>query len=839
MAGKLRVQSISIEGFRGVNKKTLMNFDKKSAILFGPNGVGKTSILQALEWCFFGGLISAIVGPPEFKKEDAIVNSFHPQKRATVEVVLEDEENQRIKVTRERKRGRSSTSGKTILEVEIEGAQHSGEEAQIELNKWLRTTPTEFYASIHLHQEAIRDLLVGDPLVRSEMIDKLLGLHFVRELIEYIPLKYVAKEAKAIEEEIKDIQTRKMQEVAISKKRLAELEIELEKTGIGATSLNVSSLMKLAEDTIVKISDIEQKIEARVKVIEKPQPDTKSLEETLGELKKAIGKLEGVWTTAYKEVVNEASSVKSLKQDYEDALKEIASFEIKDPQEFVDKKSKIDAQISAVRKELDFKISTRSFLQDEVTLVQRLLSNVKGLELDIKKIEQDFGDEAKIGASVNKLQSQIEERRARIKREKALNSILISGLDYLKSTSTNNCPLCRSEIEYAKVIATLQKEIDQREGARLLRQIQKELEELTKEKPKFENALLNFRRLKGELERARSLVDQENEKLKEKGLKPTEDLISYIDSELKETNNKISNLDEQIRQLKAEATEIELRADDLKRKIEKLSSAEKKIQKMFGTTETGEKLVRIVNERISELEGQSMTLDGMTEELKGTKNMLETYEKILTFLKEKDRVDTLEQGMPILQQRLKDLQAKYSKMKELEAGLTDIYQVTSTAREEMVKQALSDLQSTIKLYYSKILSHPYYLNLQLIPEKERGKAIYRIRAWDKDFKQGTYVQTRFSNAQMNVVALSLFLSMATRLPSNLGLILLDDPSQSMDRIHKEALSKLLSQILKEKQVLVATQDIEFEQTMQRLFPKDKALIYNFKEWSLEGPKITQ
>lgn len=839
MAGKLRVQSISIEGFRGINKKISMNFDKKSAILFGPNGVGKTSILQALEWCLFGGLISAIVGPPEFKKEDAIVNSFHPQKRATVEAVLEDEENRKIRVTRKRKRGRSTTSGKTILEVEIEGAQYSGEEAQIKLNKWLRTTPTEFYAGIYLHQEAIRDLLVGDPLVRSEMIDKLLGLHFMRELIEYIPLKYVAKEAKAIEEEINDIRTRKMQEVAISKKRLAELEIEMKKTGIGATSLNVSSLVKLAEDTIVKINDIEQKIEAKVKVLEKPQPDTKSLEETFGELKNAIGKLEGIWATSYKEVVTETSSVESLKQDYEEALKEIDSCEMKDPQDFVDKKSKIDAQISAVQKELDSKISTRSFLQDEATLVQRLLSNVKELELDIKKIEQDFGDEAKIEASVNKLQSQIEEIRARIKQEEALNSILVSGLDYLKSALTNNCPLCKSEIEYAKVIATLQKEIDQIEDAKLLRQIQKELEELTKEKPNFENALLNFRRLKGELERARSLIDGENEKLKKKGFKPTEDLFSYIDSELKEINSGISNLDERIRQLKAEAIETDLRADNLKRKIEKLSSAEQEIQKMFDTTETQEKLVQIVNQKIDKLEQQSKTLDGMTEELKGTKNTLETYEKILAFLKEKDRVDLLEQGMPILQQRVKDLQARYSKMKELEAGLTDIHQVTSTAREEMVKQALSDLQSTIKSYYSKILCHPYYLNLQLIPEKERGKAIYRIRAWDKDFKQGTYVQTRFSNAQMNAVALSLFLSMATRLPSNLGLILLDDPSQSMDRTHKEALSKLLSQILEEKQVLVATQDIEFEQNMQKLFPKDKALIYNFKEWGLEGPKITQ
>jgi DNA repair exonuclease SbcCD ATPase subunit len=187
---------------------------------------------------------------------------------------------------------------------------------------------------------------------------------------------------------------------------------------------------------------------------------------------------------------------------------------------------------------------------------------------------------------------------------------------------------------------------------------------------------------------------------------------------------------------------------------------------------------------------------------------------------------------------LKDLEKKYSEIKELEMGLTDIYQAATTAREELVKKALSELQSTIGSYYSKILGHPYFVNLQLIPEEERGKAIYRIRAWDKDFKQGTYVQTRFSNAQMNAVALSLFLSMSTRLQSNLGLILLDDPSQSMDKAHKDALSKLLGEILVERQVFVATQDTEFEQCLEKSLDKAKAKICEIERWDTKGPEIS-
>jgi len=262
------------------------------------------------------------------------------------------------------------------------------------------------------------------------------------------------------------------------------------------------------------------------------------------------------------------------------------------------------------------------------------------------------------------------------------------------------------------------------------------------------------------------------------------------------------------------------------------------VQEFVGIAEAGEPLVNLLDERIGNLDQDIKTLESMTADIRTAKEGLEVCERILRFLKEKDRVNQLEKGLPLLQQRLKDLEEKYSKIKEVEVGLNDIYQAASTAREEMVKKALSELQSTIGSYYSKILCHPYYVNLQLIPEEYRKKAIYRIRAWDKDFKKGTYVQTRFSNAQMNAVALSLFLSMSMRLQSNLGLILLDDPSQSMDKVHKEALSKLLGEILEERQILVATQDTEFKQCLGKSLNKAKTKIYELQEWNTKGPEIS-
>ena len=838
LSERFRISNLTIEGFRGINNKITIDLDGNAAVLFGPNGVGKSSLMQAIEWCLFGGLISAIVGPVEFKKEDAIVNSFHPQEKATVEIILQGESDEKLRVIRERKLGRSTTSGKTQLKIEVDGTEYFGDEAQSKLNRLLRIIPTEFYASVYLHQEAIRDLIVGDPLLRSEVIDKLLGLHFVRELIDYLPVRYVAKEAKGINGEIEDIKNRKMQEVVISRKRLGELQEEMEKSGTEASKLALAALVKLIEEASKDIHKIARNVKTEVKEMEKPIQDIDSSEKALSQMKKTVNELEDVWTNAYKGKVANLSTLRTTKQNYEEALEETTSLETKDPKELVAKSSQISNQISAKETELNEKISARKLLQDESMEIRRLYSDFDGAKSELDTIEKEFGHKTKIEESLKKLESEIDDKRQAIEREESLGSLLVSGLDYLQSTLPKNCPLCKSDIAYQSVIAILEKEIGERESAKIVRRLENELEELARQKARIESALGDISKLEDQIAKAQSKMDKEREKLKRNGFEPKDDLRTFVDDELERINTQISDVDESIRKWKAEATETNLRLEDLQRKIQKLASIEKQAQELVGTAEAGEQLANLLAERIGDLDQDIKTLESITGDIRTAKDGLEICERILRFLKEKSRVDQLEKGLPLLQQRLKDLEEKYSKIKEVEVGLNDIYQAASTAREEMVKKALSELQSTIGSYYSKILCHPYYVNLQLIPEEYRKKAIYRIRAWDKDFKKGTYVQTRFSNAQMNAVALSLFLSMSTRLQSNLGLILLDDPSQSMDKVHKEALSKLLGEILEQRQILIATQDTEFKQCLEKSLNKAKTKIYELQDWNTKGPEIS-
>ena len=49
-----RVQSISIEGFRAYRQKTELSFGDDLTVLFGPNGFGKTSVFDAIDFAFTG-----------------------------------------------------------------------------------------------------------------------------------------------------------------------------------------------------------------------------------------------------------------------------------------------------------------------------------------------------------------------------------------------------------------------------------------------------------------------------------------------------------------------------------------------------------------------------------------------------------------------------------------------------------------------------------------------------------------------------------------------------------------------------------------------------------------
>jgi len=49
----MKIKTLKVKGFRGFTKEKEFDFAPVT-ILFGPNGTGKSSTLNAIEWCLWG-----------------------------------------------------------------------------------------------------------------------------------------------------------------------------------------------------------------------------------------------------------------------------------------------------------------------------------------------------------------------------------------------------------------------------------------------------------------------------------------------------------------------------------------------------------------------------------------------------------------------------------------------------------------------------------------------------------------------------------------------------------------------------------------------------------------
>jgi DNA repair protein SbcC/Rad50 len=104
------------------------------------------------------------------------------------------------------------------------------------------------------------------------------------------------------------------------------------------------------------------------------------------------------------------------------------------------------------------------------------------------------------------------------------------------------------------------------------------------------------------------------------------------------------------------------------------------------------------------------------------------------------------------------------------------------------------------------------------------------------------VSTIFSSAQLNAVAACIFLSLnLTQRGSALDLLRLDDPIQNMDDFNVLGLLDLLRGFVKERQVFIATHDIELGSLIQRklrpLIDGHRTITHDFVSYDRSGPQI--
>lgn len=76
------------------------------------------------------------------------------------------------------------------------------------------------------------------------------------------------------------------------------------------------------------------------------------------------------------------------------------------------------------------------------------------------------------------------------------------------------------------------------------------------------------------------------------------------------------------------------------------------------------------------------------------------------------------------------------------------------------------------------------------------------------------------------------MSYSSQQAGNFPIMIFDDPTQNMDLFHKESFAKLISSLLTDYQIIIATEDIDTKKYLEEHCSGIK--VYEMNNWTPEG-----
>lgn len=496
----LKIKKVEIEGFRGFTQKTSIEFENPITLLHGGNHQGKSSILNAIEWCLYGdecvGEKSGIrerVGVGEMAWRVVNDNS----EKAKVKLEIEGEQGC-FTITRAEAKGKGK-KGKSIKVLLPDGTGKEGDEGEQEIARLIGVSFKDFATTVYQHQETIHDFVMQKPSEQGDVMDRLLGLSDCRNILDGIKKSDISKVQKELSKEFNEFQARIQQAIKIRQKDLDDKRGKAKEKKLSEEELNENKLLEMAESTIKDIGDFARLLGLTTTTVSPPS-DWKNTELFITDIKNECSRL---WA--------ESPDVKEQSEKQ------------KKRSEMVSLKSQYETQYL----------------------------NLKSKRKNLQDFERGNGNRDEIDSKIRKAVEEIEAVDKEIKRTSPKAELIEKGISILKLAAPSDadiCPLCGEKV--SNLLEHLRKEWEEK--------IKTQVQELKKQQGEWDKRKTDFERLKKEHVRLDEDTQREKERLKKainnisgflhkelgEGDDPTVILsieIKNIDSGLKETEDAIKN----------------------------------------------------------------------------------------------------------------------------------------------------------------------------------------------------------------------------------------------------------------------------------------------------------
>ena len=177
------------------------------------------------------------------------------------------------------------------------------------------------------------------------------------------------------------------------------------------------------------------------------------------------------------------------------------------------------------------------------------------------------------------------------------------------------------------------------------------------------------------------------------------------------------------------------------------------------------------------------------------------------------------------------------KLLELKSCFELINEAIVAVSSRLAVGLVESSRSEARRIYQHLSNHRAYplLDIQVQDKRRAGRTehTYRIEVVNEKRGLRRIASSRLNTADLNCLVMAIFFGLRDKLNHPLGFLLLDDPSQSLDENHMNAVVEVLEEVSRDRQLILATADRNIAKQIQQSSLKPKLVVCEFKSWAPE------
>ncbi|KEO83017.1 AAA family ATPase [Tumebacillus flagellatus] len=821
----MRLQAIEIEAFRGFGETFSFSFqDADVLVLYGPNGHGKTSFFDAIEWALTGKLFRYEEEETQERKQYRYVgNKFHQARNPRVRLEAGMEDGQVVVLTRTGTAKPTDTTDaeKSSLVLTVDEVSYTGEEAEVQLRDLL----------VHRGwQEVMTD--VGKGLFLTHLLSQERMNRFLRGMKESERYENVSmvfgtepynNRYRNLFQEAKKVMERRLGDLEAQKQSLLAEHRALQPQLAELASLVADVLPEQSQLSAVEDLSVERIHEER-RALQQEQEKLQGVQVKLTRARQAYNE----WQErkpVYEANLQELKRYQSL-EELDTRLRKLEWLQQRVPEyekngnrqaELVQNRAIREQSVQDLREEQAtaehvFNLLKKAGLSPEPAARIEWLAHLRRTVVDDLRAESAWAPWKRFAALVQSMeqaamqsiQLQRLRKQAHCGREDAqsaltayrsvqeqYNRLLISLRDHVNGhQDLQACPACgTSGITAAHILAHVQHQQEQVDPQ--LMQFQERLDQaahrLQTVQAEWEAAEAFFQTQYGQF--AKELESWQAQLLQSQSeMKRQQQTANLEQAELSELEQSLADFQHRAQSLGLQATGADL-GEEIQQQLrqtrqqwvdlaaEERNTWRESCESCKQTVLQAKEIRHALKESLQalalhpkEAEAASLLLEGAEQEYQARQtDLISRMIQVDSLLHQLETVSALRRYRQLLQQE-QALQARLQAVESRVGELTERIEVVKSVRNKvpeavakMNNEVMEGLFSTMRSIFLKLNSHPLFCELDHDTVKKRNLNHLFLTVLTGE-QSGELVEANpsyiFSSAQVNAVALSFFLAMA-------------------------------------------------------------------------------